>query len=105
MDHQREMLVAEDAGVDQRLLAVAALLGRRPDHAHAQADLVGDRGEADRRTERGCGDDVVAARVADLGQRVVLGDDGDVQRPGTEAGCECRLESADGRFHLVTRFG
>ncbi len=104
MDHQREVLVGEDTGVDQCLLAVAALLGRRPDHAHPQPDFVGDRGEADRRTKRGRGNDVVPARVANLGQRVVLGDDGDVQRPRTARADERRFEPAYWRFHRVARF-
>ena len=73
VDHHRGVHVVEEAGVDQVDLAAAALLGGRAEQRHGQVELVGDGGQPDGRAQRGRGDDVVAAGVAHVGQRVVLG--------------------------------
>jgi hypothetical protein len=67
VDHHRGVDAVEHAGVEHQDLAAAALLGRRPDDLHGEAELVGERREREPGPDRGRGDDVVAARVADPG--------------------------------------
>ena len=81
VDHHRGVHAVEVAGVDQVDLAAAALLRGRAQQHDGEVELVGDRGQPDGGAERRRGDDVVAAGVADVGQRVVLRAQRDVQRP------------------------
>ena len=67
----------EQAVVDHDLLAAAPLLGRRAEEDDLAGQLVGDRGQGDRRADARGGHRVVAAAVAQTGQRVVLGEDPD----------------------------
>ena len=95
MDHQRAVDVVEDALLDHDDLAAAALLCRRADHADRDVERFGNGREGDPGPDRGGRDDVVAAGMANFGQRVVLGDDRDVQRPGSVRAHERRLEIRD----------
>ncbi len=81
--HQRDVGVAEHPGLDQAPLAHADLLGRAADHDQAQRRAGQRRRERlGREQARGSGQ-VVAARVADPGQRVHLGEQRRTQRrPG-----------------------
>jgi hypothetical protein len=71
-------------------LAAAALLGRRAEHPHRQAERRRPPRPGPARPPRGGGDDVVPAGVADVGQGVVLGADGHHQRPGPTRRLEAR---------------
>ena len=66
----RGVHAGERAALEQQDLAAAAFLGRRADHAHRQADVVGDRRGARSPAPTADGrDHVVTAGVADAGQR------------------------------------
>ena len=80
VDHHRHVDAVEGAPLEQQDLAAAALLGRGADDPHGHAEVVGHGGQGQARADGGRGDHVVAAGVADPGQRVVLGADGDLQR-------------------------
>jgi len=95
MGHQRAMKVVEDTLLDHDDLAAATLFGRRANDADLHAELVGHRGERDPGADRRSRDDVMAARVAHFGQRVVLGDDRDIERPWPVSPDERRLKSSD----------
>ena len=77
VDHHGRVDALEGAPLGQEHLAAAALLGGRPHDDDPPAELLRERrgGEAGAQARRG--DDVVPAAVADLGQRVVLAQDGD----------------------------
>lgn len=83
MDHRRVQAV-ERAALQHDDLAAAALLGRGAEHRDGQAEVVSARREGAGGADRGRGDDVVLAGVSESGQRVVLGADPDVQRPGAD---------------------
>jgi hypothetical protein len=76
VDHHRAVHPLEHAGLDQLDLAAAALLRRRADDLDPPRGQPGAHG-GQRRAGAGSrgGDDVVAARVPDAGQRVVLAED------------------------------
>ena len=84
MDHHCRVDAVERAGARHQFLAAAFLFGRRPQQTHRAAQTIADRGEAERRPERGRSDQVVAAGVADAGQRIVFGEQGD-ERAGRAA--------------------
>ena len=67
----------EQAILDHRRLAAPPLLGGRPEEDDLARQLVRDRGERDGGTDARRGHRVVAAAVAEPGQRVVLGEDPD----------------------------
>src|SRR5262249_19133396 len=78
VDHHRGVHVLEDAAPDELDLAAAALLGGRADDLDATLrQPVPDGGERRARAGAGGGDDVVAARVTDAGQSVVLAENRD----------------------------
>ena len=77
--HHRGVHVIEVAGVDEVDLAAAAFLGRRAEQGDRDVQLVGDGAQADGGAQRRRGDDVVAAGVTDVGERVELGAVHDVQ--------------------------
>ena len=77
-----------------------------PSRRHAHADLVGDRGQAERGAERRTRDDVVTAGVTDLGQRVELGAEDDVQVAGALRGAKRGVETGDPALDVeATRLG
>jgi len=102
VDHHGGVDVPEEARLDQAPLAAAALLGGRADHQDAPGGQAVARGQ-----ERGARagarrrDDVVAARVTDPRQRVVLAQD---RQGGPGAGLEARPEggghATHGRLHV-----
>ena len=82
------MDAVEGAPLEHEDLAAAALLGRGAQHLDGEAQVVGHLGQGQAGTDGGGGDDVVAAGVADAGQGVVLGADGDGERPRAGGGHE-----------------
>jgi hypothetical protein len=100
--HHRCVDVLEDPGPDELHLAAAALLGRRPDHLDAALrQRIAHGGERGAGTGAGSGNGVVAARVSDGGQRVVLAHDRD-RGPGArfDGGAEGRLDASDAALDL-----
>lgn len=95
MAHQGGVDVAEGAGVDELDLAAATLLCRRAQETHTPgpAGLLEGTDGAEERCDRGCGDQVVAAPVTDLGERIVLAAEGDDAAAGSVLGGEGGLEA------------
>ncbi len=79
VNHHRGVHVIEVARVDEVDLAAAAFLGRSAEQGDREVQLVGDGPQTDGGSEGRRGDDVVAAGVADVGQRVELRAVHDVQ--------------------------
>ncbi len=67
--------------------------------------VVGHFGRREGRANGRCGDDVVAAGVADAGKAIVFGANADVQRPGSGAGAERRWEVGNAFLHCETGVG
>ncbi len=84
-------------------LAAAALLGRCAEHGDREPEVVGEPGQSEPGADRGGGDDVVPAGVADPGQRVVLRADRDVQRPRAHAWRVPRWAARSSRVRRRTR--
>ena len=84
VDHHRRVHAGEGAALEHEDLAAAALLGRRAEHADGEPEVVGHLGQRQAGPDGGRGDDVVAAGVAHVGERVVLGADrhDELARPG-----------------------
>ena len=79
VEHHRRVDAAEDARLEQRDLAAAAFLGGRADELDRALEPRGVEACSARKAPSAPrGDQVVAARVPDLGKRVVLGEDGDL---------------------------
>ncbi|CAM5267931.1 hypothetical protein SMICM304S_03069 [Streptomyces microflavus] len=95
MDHHRGVHTVERSGLQEERLARPAL-GGGADHPDGQAEFVGVRGEAECRADPGGGDQVVAAGVAEAGERVVLAGDGDGDGPRADRGPEGRLQAVGG---------
>ncbi len=93
--HQRRVHAGEGSAVEHEDLAAAAFFGRGAEDRQRDAELVDERRERERGADRARGDDVVAARVTDDGQRVVLGADRDVQRTAPDPAGECGRQFAD----------
>ncbi|CAM5613014.1 hypothetical protein SCYAM73S_08651 [Streptomyces cyaneofuscatus] len=96
VDHHRGVHPVERPGFQEERLARTALLGGCADHSYGQAEFVGVRGEAERRADPGGGDQVVAAGVAEAGQRVVLAGDGHGDGSRADRGPERRLQAVGG---------
>src|SRR5439155_1889211 len=79
--HHGRVRVREDAALEELDLAAAALLGGGADDAHREADVIGDARGGDARADGDGGDQVVPAGVADAGEAVVLGAQGQVELP------------------------
>lgn len=107
--HEDHVQAVERPGVDQVDLASSLLLGGRPQHRDLHGDGRGLRQalqgglEGQRGGRPYLGDEVVAARVADAGQRVVLAQEGDAERAGAlrrggraPLGAECRVQLVAG---------
>ncbi len=75
MDHHRRRRIGEGPRLDQVRLAAVALLSGRAEHGDPDTELVGHPRQTDSGTGGRGGDDVVSARMAHLGQGVVLGAD------------------------------
>ena len=105
MHHHRHGDVVERPGLQHQCLAAAGLLGGSSQQRHRQAQVVGHLGQRQRGAHRRRGDDVVAARVADLGQRVVFGADPDDQRSAAEVGAKGGVQARGGRGDLETALG
>ena len=92
MDHHGRGQPLEEPGLDHEDLAAAALLGRRAQDAHPSAGLVSERRGGQASTQSSCRDHVVAARVADPRERVVLQQDADIRPVMAGRRHERRLE-------------
>ena len=90
VDHHRERQVVEAPRLQHGDLAAAALFGRGPEHADADAQVVGDVGQGLGGAHGGRGDDVVTAGVPEAGERVVLRDQADGDGPLAVGGDERR---------------
>ena len=81
MRHECRVDAVERTRTGQQLLSVAALLRGRAEEDYTAGHGPGVRAsrgtEGEERPRGGRGDEVVAARVSDAGQRVVLGEEGD----------------------------
>ena len=91
MNHHRRVDAVERAGARHQFFAAAFLLGRRPQQRtvpHRRSRIAARPSVAPKRGRR---DQVVAAGVADAGQRIVFGEQVD-ERAGRAAG-EVALES------------
>jgi hypothetical protein len=93
--HHRRVHAVERAPLEQVHLATAAFLGRRTDQVQGDAQLVGEWRQRQRGTDGSCGDDVVTTRVADAGQRVVLGADREMERAVADRRLERGRQLAD----------
>jgi hypothetical protein len=82
VDHHREVRAVEAAGAQHQDLAAPTLLGGGTEDPDREAELVGQRCQGQPGTDGGRRDDVVAARVPDPRQGVVLGADRHRQGPG-----------------------
>jgi hypothetical protein len=95
--HHGGVDVFEHAGFEQAHLAAAAFLRRGADELDAARRGGAARGSREREegAERAGRDQVVAAGVADLGQRVVLGEDRDLGMAAADARSKCRRQAAE----------
>ena len=89
MEHHGGVDAGEGPGLEELDLAPAALLGGRADELDRPDDGVALPRQGEEGAERPRRDEVVPAGVADLGQRVVLGEDGDPRpRAAADAGAD-----------------
>jgi hypothetical protein len=104
--------VIEDPRIDQQGFASTELLSRRADQRDRETKFFGNFCQAQSGTDRGSRNDVVAARMSQSGQRVVLGTDCDNKwsgakvRPkrGSQSSCaSCDLEATLGDKSLGFR--
>ena len=105
MDHHGRMHVRERAPLQQQNLAarVADFFRGGAEYADGQTHVVGHCGRGERGADRGRGNDVVAAGVADTGQAVVLGADRDVQRAAAGTRHERRGQVVHAGLHAEAR--
>ena len=98
MHHHRGVDTVECAGADHQFLAAAFFFRGRSQQANRAAQPVAHCIERKRRAERGRGDQIVSARVADAGQRVVLG-----QQSHPRARCGAFEFALESGFEAVCR--
>ncbi len=79
VEHHRGVDASEGTGVEQPDLAAAALLRGRADEIDRAREGIALPREREERAQRAARDEVVPAGVSDLGERVVLGEDGDLR--------------------------
>ena len=79
VEHHRRVDPLERARLDEPDLAAPAFLGRRSEQHDLPPDLLDDARRGEERPDPARGDEVVPAGVPDLGERVVLGEDGDAR--------------------------
>src|SRR5919197_1335607 len=91
----------EDAGVDEVDLSPTVLLGRRPDELDTDLELRGLRRGHQERSDVADRYQVVAAPMAYVGERVVLGEERDRGSRRSHTSAEGRLERADAPFDGV----
>ena len=99
MNHHGRVDVVEHPGLEHPDLSAAAFLGRTAVHEHRDAQIVGEFGQRLAGAHGGTGDDVMPTGMADPGERVVLGTDAQMKRPGARFGDERRLQSGHAKFH------
>jgi hypothetical protein len=103
--HHRHCDVVERPSLQEQGFTTAGLFGGGSQQGHRQAQVIGDLGQRQRGPDRRGRDDVVAAGVPDLRQRVVFGAYPDDQRSASEVGAEGGVQAADGRGDLEATFG
>ena len=95
MRHERDVDVIEAAAAEHHHFAAPHLFGRCAEDDDGGVGGI-ERGDcADGGADSGCGDEVVAACVADLGQGVVLRADGNGRRAVTPLGPKRRFNIVD----------
>src|SRR5262245_18461340 len=87
MEHHRRVDAVERARLEQLDLPAAAFLGRRPEQKDLTVELIRDRREPEERAYGAARDQIVAARVPDLRQRIVLREDGDARLAAAPNAC------------------
>ena len=97
--HHGRVDAREGATLEHQHLAAPALLGRRAEHAHAEPEVVRHGGQRQPGPDSRGGNDVVPARVPDVGQRVILGAHGHDQLSVTTPGLECGRQVVDALAH------
>ena len=97
--HHGGVDAGEGAAFEHEDLAAAALLGGGAEHADGEPELVGHGGQGQPGPDRGGGDDVVTAGVADVGQGVVFGAHGHDELAVTSPGLERRRQVVDAFVH------
>ncbi|GBD85473.1 hypothetical protein BMS3Abin02_01881 [bacterium BMS3Abin02] len=75
VNHHRDRCTVKCAGVDQVDFPAFHLFGGSAENGHTKPQLIRQSGQCQTRAHRRRGDDVVPARVADTGKRVVFGTD------------------------------
>ena len=105
MHHHRRRNVVENPGPQHQLFAATGLFGGRAQQRHPQPQFVRYLCQRQRGAHRRRRNDVVAARVPDLGQRVVLGAHADDERSAAEVGAERGVQATGARGDLETAFG
>ncbi len=89
----------ERAALEHEHLAAAAFLGRRAEHPHGEPEVVRHCGQREPGSDSSGGNDVVAAGVPDVRQRVVLRAHGHDQLPVAYLGLERRRQVVDALVH------
>lgn len=97
MHHHGSMDARKRATLQQQNLSagIAHFFGGRADHVNGKAHFVCNFGRGERRSNRRCGDDVVATGMADTGQAIVFSANANVQRAGSGPGAERRGKVAN----------
>jgi hypothetical protein len=95
VNHQTGRRALVSTILDEVQLTAAALLGRRSQQTHPpRAARLLERGrDTEKAGQAGTGNEIVAARVADSRESIVLGVEDDQAAPGAELGGECRLDA------------
>ena len=105
VQHHRRGDVVEGSGVEQQHFSAARLLRWRADQRHRETEVVGHLSQRQRGADCGGRDDVVAAGVSDLRQRVVLGANADDQRTAAVVGPKRGVQPAGRGGDLEAVFG
>ena len=73
MNHHRRIDAVERAGSRHQFFAAAFLFRRRPQQPNGAAQAIANGDQAERGAQSGGRDQIVSARVADAGERIVFG--------------------------------
>ena len=98
--HEGGVDPVEAAPLEHEDLAAAALLSRSAEDADGDAQVVGERRQADSGADSSRRDHVVPAGVADLGEGVVLGADRHRERPAARPAGKGSRQPTDPRVEI-----
>ena len=93
MHHHRAVDIAEGTAPRHKLLAAAALLGRRAEIPYFSRKIVLKRRKREGGSQTSRGDNVVSAGVTDIGKRIVFRYQGDAGAGAADFGDKARVES------------